>query len=263
MAEYAGRGDPRVILPLLWGRTTPAARGPRPKVSAAEIVATAVKVADAEGLDAVSMRRVAQELGRSTMSLYSHVPGKAELLDLMIDAVLAEQPTVAALDGDWRAALEATAREAVAFYQRHPWVLQVAGGRSVSGPHELDGYEAVLRVLAHAGLRGTQLTRAASAFDVVVRGGARGVVEARAAGDVTGVSDDDWWTDRGPLLDEILSEVGPQRYPTLMTAGAEGGYDQSDREPDDATPYLEREALDAFAFALARFLDGLEAHLAR
>ena len=73
-------------LDLLWGRRERGKRGPRAGLSADAIVAAAVRVADAEGLEAVSMARVAKELGFTTMSLYRHVSGKDELLQMMWDA---------------------------------------------------------------------------------------------------------------------------------------------------------------------------------
>ncbi|MFP5371046.1 MAG: TetR/AcrR family transcriptional regulator, partial [Actinomycetes bacterium] len=77
---------------LLWGApgSSAARRGGRSALDAGRIVAAAVALADAEGLSAVSMRRVAAEVGVPTMTLYGHLPGKGELVDLMLDAVLGE-----------------------------------------------------------------------------------------------------------------------------------------------------------------------------
>src|SRR5689334_25423292 len=75
---------------LLWGTREPPTRGPKPGLELGGIVAAAIKLADAQGLGELSMRKVAQELGVGTMSLYRYVPGKAELLDLMLDAVYGE-----------------------------------------------------------------------------------------------------------------------------------------------------------------------------
>jgi AcrR family transcriptional regulator len=263
MTEYAGRGDVEKTMALLWGRTRAGGRGPRPGLSVADVVAAAVALADAEGLAAVSMRRVGERLGRSAMSLYSYVPGKAELVDLMLDAVLGEQPATYDLAAGWRAAVEAATRDAWDFYVRHPWALQVAGGRAVLGPNELDRYEELLRVLTASGLSGLDAGRAAAAVDAFVRGAARTYADSHAAEAATGVSDDEWWSERAPLLDEIMATEGPTRYPTITALAAEGVYEQPDRAPDDATPYLEREALDAFEFGLQLLLDGLEAHATR
>ncbi|WP_381155801.1 TetR/AcrR family transcriptional regulator [Streptomyces iranensis] len=79
-------------------------------------------MADAQGLAAVSMRRIAARLGCTTMSLYRYVPGKAELLDLMTDAVMGEVPPADAAPGDWRTRLELSARADWGLYHRHPWI---------------------------------------------------------------------------------------------------------------------------------------------
>lgn len=263
VTEYAGRGDVEKTMALLWGRARSTGRGPRPGLTVADVVAAAVTIADAEGLAALSMRKVGERLGRSAMSLYSYVPGKAELVDLMLDTVLGERPTRYDLGAGWRPALEAATRDAWEFYGRHPWALQVAGGRAVLGPNELDRYEELLRVLTASGLSALDAGRAASAVDAFVRGAARTYADSRAAESTTGVSDDEWWSERAPLLDEIMAEQGPTRYPTITALAAEGVYEQPDRAPDDTTPYLEREALDAFEFGLQLLLDGLEAHATR
>src|ERR671915_993295 len=106
MTEYTGRGDPARSMALLWGIQKPPTRGPKPGLQVERIVEAAIRVADAEGLAALSMRRVAGELGVGTMSLYTYVPGKAELLDVMLDTVLAEQARPDEAAGGWRAGLE-------------------------------------------------------------------------------------------------------------------------------------------------------------
>ena len=79
-------------LSLLWRETEPPRRGPRPRHSVDDVVEAAIAIADADGLDAVTMRAVAERLGISPMSLYTYVPGKAELLDLMLDAIYLAMP---------------------------------------------------------------------------------------------------------------------------------------------------------------------------
>src|SRR5207253_2790191 len=108
--EYTGRGDPAKSLELLWGLRSRPTRGPKPALTIEQIVAAAVGIADTEGLVAMSMRRVADELGVGAMTLYRYVPGKAELLDVMLDSVYGEMSR-REVDGDWRAKLDAVARE--------------------------------------------------------------------------------------------------------------------------------------------------------
>jgi AcrR family transcriptional regulator len=258
MTEYAGRGDPRRSMTLLWGMADVPGRGPKPGLSVAGVAAAAVEVADAEGLGALSMRRVAERLGKSPMSLYTYVPGKAELLDLMLDHVLAELPKEYPTEGGWRAAVESSARTAWDFYQRHPWVLQVSGARAALGPHEFDFYESQVRLFDGLALNAVEIARSAGVVMSFVRGSAKAVSDARAAEQATGISDDDWWNARSPFLDELPDGLWSERYPTLTRLNAEHAFDQLDR-PDDDTPYLVQEALDTFEFGLQRLLDGLEA----
>jgi AcrR family transcriptional regulator len=106
---------------VIWARPERAGRGPRPAYSRADIAATAVRIADAEGLDAVSMRHVAAALGCGTMSLYNYVPRKEDLHELMFDAISAEHD-LAEPSGDWRADMLRLARDTRALMHRHPWV---------------------------------------------------------------------------------------------------------------------------------------------
>src|SRR5215218_9985909 len=125
--EYSGRGDPARSMALLWGTQKPPTRGPKHRLSV------------------------------GAMSLYTYVPGKAELLDVMLDTVLGE---LAAPDGGaegWRAKLELSAREHWALYHRHPWVLQVSGARALLGPNETAQFEATLRAVSGVGLTGKEM----------------------------------------------------------------------------------------------------------
>ncbi|MFE4593428.1 TetR/AcrR family transcriptional regulator [Streptomyces laurentii] len=117
----AGRpAEPEVI----WARPERTGRGPKPAYSRGDIAAAAVRIADAEGIDAASMRRVAAELGCGTMSLYNYVPRKEDLYELMVDAVSAEYD-LGEPSGDWRADMTVIARQSRAIMYRHPWVTRV------------------------------------------------------------------------------------------------------------------------------------------
>jgi AcrR family transcriptional regulator len=116
-----------------------------------EIVRAAVKVADAEGSQAISMRRIARELNAGAMSLYWHVSSKDELLDLMLDAVEGEQRFPGAT-GDWRADLTAMARTQRTVLHRHQWLMDFIGGRPPLGPNTLRNLERSLAVIDKLGL---------------------------------------------------------------------------------------------------------------
>ncbi|MGW4231449.1 TetR/AcrR family transcriptional regulator [Streptomyces sp. NPDC004980] len=107
---------------VIWARPERAGRGPKPAFSRADIAAAAVRIADEEGLDAVSMRKVAAELGCGTMSLYNYVPRKEDLYELMFDAVSAGYDLPEKPSGDWRADILALAHQARAMMHRHTWV---------------------------------------------------------------------------------------------------------------------------------------------
>src|SRR5258706_15326925 len=89
--EFTGGGDLGRSIALLWGVPGPVRRGPKPSRTVDEVVQAAIALADTEGLAAFSIRRVAEALGLSAMALYTYVPSKAELLDLMFDRVAAER----------------------------------------------------------------------------------------------------------------------------------------------------------------------------
>lgn len=255
MAEYSGRGDPERSMALLWGGQRPPTRGPKPALSVERIVSAAIAVADAEGLAALSMRRIADALGVGTMSLYTYVPGKAELLDVMLDTVVGEVRMPDQVDAGWRTRLEARAREDLALYRRHPWVLQVSGARAVLGPNETALFEASLGTVAGIGLTAREMVLVVSLIAGYARGAAQGVVDAAQAEQQTGVSDDDWWAAREPVFDRYFDV---ERFPLLVEMHGAGAF-----EPiDSATDYNLGQALDSFDFGLHRVLDGITAFVA-
>lgn len=255
--EYVGRGDPARSMELLWGRAARGSRGPRQASDLEAVVRAAIELADAEGLDAVSMRRVADRLGMGTMSLYTYVPGKGELLDLMLDTVYGERVTEKLPGGaSLRGQLEALSRAQWAFHERHPWTLSIASGRSVLGPNELDSYQSSLAVVADLGLPARDAVAIVDALSQFVRGAARDAAEASSAERVTGVSEEDWWTPRDAILTE---EWSTERFAVLDRLARGGGF----AVPDDTANYNVRFILDDFEFGLQRLLDGIEAFVGR
>lgn len=129
----------------VWARPEPGAR--RARLTREEIAQAALQIADADGIDALSMRRVATELGVGTMSLYYYVQTKAELLDLMHDTMMGEVVVPdSELPGDWRAALETIARRALAGIRRHPWSL--GGLPTMPGPNAIRHFEQSLAAVS-------------------------------------------------------------------------------------------------------------------
>ena len=262
--EYAGRGDPRRSLDLLWGDGPRPTRGPKPGTDVASIVAAAIALADVEGLDGLSMRRVAERLGVGTMSLYTYVSSKAELLDLMLDAVYGEQARAirvsttsdpedpeSTLTVDWRRGLGAVAQSAWDLYHRHRWIFQMAHSRPVLGPNELRVQDASLRVLDGTALPGREQVAIVDLVLIFVGGAARTAVEAAQAPAATGQTDDEWWLERVRILSEKIGDGAA--FPTVTRVSEAGGFDVS----DDGDPYTLAFALEDYRYGLDRVLDGI------
>lgn len=232
---------------LLWGIEKRPTRGPKPGLSVRRIVGAAISIADEEGLEALSMRRVADRLGVGAMSLYTYVPGKAELIDVMLDTVLGEMGGSNEAAGGWREGLEEVARENWALLRRHPWILQVAAtSRPPLGPNVISKYDRELRVLEGIGLTDVEMDSVLTLILEYVQGAARDAVGASQAERRTGMTDYEWWSANAPLLDEVFDA---ERYPTASRVGTAaaaaygGAYD-----PEHA-----------FEFGLQRVLDGIGA----
>ncbi|MBM9624305.1 TetR/AcrR family transcriptional regulator [Streptomyces zhihengii] len=138
----------------LWLRPTEPRKGRRPSFGREAIIAAAVTLADAEGLDVVTMRRVAAEVGAGVMSLYSYVPDKETLLELMVDHVCGELTVTDPPSGDWRTDLKTVARLQRAHMLSHAWLPAALFTRRVPGPNTLAFLEHVLAVLRPTGLDG-------------------------------------------------------------------------------------------------------------
>lgn len=205
-------------------------------------MAAAIELADAEGLGAVSMSRVAATLGFTTMSLYRHVHNKEELVLLMQDAALGAPPASGDAVG-WRAELEWWAWEALARLRAHPWILQtIAMFGPPATPNQLSWLERGLAALGE-----TPLTEAEKLSTMLL-------IDAHMFSDlqfaafntpssIEAMSDDSYRT----LLARVLD---PQRFPALLRAVEGGAFDSGD------DPTADRDT--TFAFGLARILDGVE-----
>ncbi|MFB9182052.1 TetR/AcrR family transcriptional regulator [Dactylosporangium sucinum] len=132
----------------IWARPDRGTRGPQPEHSRAELAAAAMRLADAGGLEAATMRAVAGELGTAAASLYRYLSSRDDLLDLMVDAALGELDLTDPPSGDWLEGLVALAHQQLALYRRHPWLLQAAMRRGAYGPRAMDYFEHCLRTMA-------------------------------------------------------------------------------------------------------------------
>ncbi|MEV7186054.1 TetR/AcrR family transcriptional regulator C-terminal domain-containing protein [Kitasatospora sp. NPDC093102] len=221
---------------LLWGPPAKPTRGPKPALSLERIAAAGVEVADAEGLGAVSMQKVAGQLDFTKMSLYRYVPGKAELIALMVESAV-DTPPVAPEGTGWREQLTVWAHRLAESFARHPWLLDATVGARALGPKELAWLEQVVAALDGHGLTGPERMDAA----VLLTGHVRGIAaQSRAAGPA------------GNPEAELLAALGTvvqehaDRFPAVAAAMSDpGGRDQ------------------ALEFGLERILDGLAALIER
>ena len=245
--EYSGSGDPRRTIELLWG-VRRHRRGPRPSLSGEEIVAKAIELADRDGLGGLSMRRLADELGITAMSLYGYVPSKAELLDVMADRAYGEITARGDPAAPWQSRLAVLAQQHWALLLSHPWLLHIAASRPLLGPNVTALYDAELAAVDGLGLTDIDLDLIVSLLDDYVRGAARGAAEAADAHARTGMSDQQWWEAYGPLLAEVLD---PARYPTAVRVGSAAGAEYGTAH-DPAR---------SFRFGLRRIIDGIDAFI--
>ncbi|WP_283136492.1 TetR/AcrR family transcriptional regulator [Rhizohabitans arisaemae] len=153
--------DEQITIWMRPERTERTGPGRRPGYSREQITRTAVRIADAEGLEAATMRRIAAELGTGAMSLYRYVPNRDDLIDLMIDAVAAETDLPDRPTGDWRADLSLVAHRVRAAGLAHPWYVALAGRRPTLGPGQLRVQEFALAALDGFGLDIDRITVAA------------------------------------------------------------------------------------------------------
>ncbi|HEY3868555.1 MAG TPA: TetR/AcrR family transcriptional regulator [Actinocrinis sp.] len=247
-AQYSGSGDPRRTIELLWGVPQRPRRGPKPRLSIDRIAEVATRLADEAGLAGVSLRRVAEELDVTPMSLYGYVPGKAELLDLIADRAYGElsepAPRSGRAEAGWRARLETAAREGWKLYLAHPWLLQIATSRPLLGPNLTAKYERELRTVDRLGLNDVEMDLVVGLVDDYVHGAARTAVEATQAEARTGMSDQQWWEAYGPLLGRV---VDPDRYPVAIRVGSAAGAEYG----------AAHDPARSFEFGLQRVLDGI------
>lgn len=217
-------------------------RGRRQGLSVTRVVEAAIALADAEGLDAVSMRRVAQELGVVPMTLYTYVPDKSALLDLMLDRTYVDMPHAETGGRPWRERLAAIAEENRALFERHPWAATRPASRPPLGPGLAAKYEHELRAFDGLGLDEVETDSALTFLLGFVQSSARAAADHRAAAE--GQSDEQWWAENGPVLARVFT---PETYPTATRIGAAAGEALGGAVNADH----------AYGFGLERVLDGL------
>ncbi|MFE9749023.1 TetR/AcrR family transcriptional regulator [Saccharothrix saharensis] len=250
MATRDNKGpDLQRSLKLLWAGHSRGQRGPRPKLTVAQIADAAIRIADADGLEALSMQRIAAELGYSTMSIYNHIPSKDVLLEVVADIAAGHPPELDSTK-DFRHTVRQWVGALWAGFQTRPWLLRVPLDHAPIGPNQLAWLDRLLQPLLTAGLVGAEARAAALHLTAVVRGTAQisiDMTSARQTADGSPHSD----TELAHALAELID---PNDYPALTAVHA------AETAGDDHGPErIDGEALPIeLSFGVDRFLDGVE-----
>jgi AcrR family transcriptional regulator len=230
--------DPVTVAELLWRSGTAPAKPERARLGVDSIVASALSIADAEGLDAVSMQRVASELGYTPMALYRHVPSKAHLVAAMTDTAYGTPPAPTGRRRSWRTEVEAWVTAVWQLYERHPWLVNTPTTTAPLGPNALAWTEALLDPLARSGLSGEHLLGTATFVSSAVRDLARisGELDPAAAA----------------RYGEVLAErLDPRQFPIMAALTANATFD----DDQGVAPMV--------WFGLRRLMDGIDAYVKR
>ena len=233
-------------LDLLWGRRERGKKGPKPGLTLDAIVAAAMKVADAEGLGAVSMARVASELGFTTMSLYRYVNSKDELLQLLWNASATGVPEITGID--WRSRVESWATAQRSLLSQRRWILEMPMPAPPAGPNSLAWLEQGMQAFDGTGLTDDEKLGVLGMVSLYTLGEARMAADGELAEAAGEQSLDFAWLLRA-LVDEAT-------YPSLHRAAWSGDID-SDPSQDDAA------ADPTFGFGLGLILDGVQVMIDR
>ncbi|MCP3102497.1 TetR/AcrR family transcriptional regulator C-terminal domain-containing protein [Myxococcus sp. K15C18031901] len=195
---------------LVWERPEPASRPAPEPLSREQIVRAAIALADADGLAAVSLRKVGASLDAGPMRLYGYLSSKEELLELMVDAVYGEMASEGPLTGDWRRALSAMAQRTRRAAKRHAWFIDLLGGRPHLGPHVLAHVEATFAALSGApGFEHIDsVMLAVGTVDAYVLGALRN----EASKLERGMNQAEWEAVSGPYIQRMISTG---RFPML------------------------------------------------
>ena len=248
MDEGNGTGLPESV-ELAWGLRERPGKGPRRALTLEGIIEAAVRVGSAEGLEGVSMSRVAAELGVSTMALYRYVPSKNDLLTLMADQVMGGPPELPGPEAGWREALTAWVHALRAALRRHAWLLRVPITGPPVMPNNVLWMEAGLRAMRGMDLPSGQRISALILLSNFVRAEVILSHDLESAFRESGTSEEEVISDYGAMLSRL---AGSDRFPELAAIVAEGVFSGETGEPDED-----------FTFGLEVLLDGLEALVRR
>lgn len=238
---------------IAWGLDERARRGDRAGLSLERITRAAIAIADTGGLGAISMARVAAELGFTTMSLYRHVESKDQLLTLMVDAATGPAPKTRSQGDDWRTGLTIWVRALKEIYLAHPWIIDISIIGPPLLPNQLDWMDWALAILRSTPLAPAEQLSTLLLISGYVRNEVRLVADIERGRAPSGRSaqDEDERYSRA-----LAALVPPDRMPALHALVTTGLFTTT------MTPEVEDDVY-FFEFGLERILDGLEHHMRR
>ncbi|CAM3350800.1 TetR/AcrR family transcriptional regulator [Kibdelosporangium persicum] len=247
-AERNGRAGQVTSMELLWGDRAQPSRGPRPGLSVEKIATTAIEIADEEGLDALSMQRIASKLDYSAMSLYRYIPGKDQLIDVIYDTALGQPP--ADLGEDWRSGVSAWVRGMLSVYAQHPWLLRISVSNPPLGPNQLTWFNSLLELVSDIGLAEDEMVHLVMFATCAVRDLARVSTELAQGQQRSGGSVEEMGEGYALAMKRFVDDT---RFHALAKVVSAGTFEPSD------TPY--NEIMPSLDFGLQRLLDGVESYV--
>ncbi|MEV4008932.1 TetR/AcrR family transcriptional regulator [Nonomuraea angiospora] len=222
----------------IWMRPERPARGPKPVYSRAQITEAAVRIADAEGLEAATMRRIAAEIGAGAMSLYRYVPSRENLVELMADRVMGEIDVTGMPSGDWRADLTRYAEGLRTMWLRHPWIATVQRSLPSFGPNQLLLIERLMGVL-DAFVSIDENLGLIAMLNSYIEGTVREEISSAREVRRSGLSESEWMARSGPYVDRLVKSGEYPIFTKIVMAARQ--------------PHLSRD--DQFRYGLQRVLD--------
>lgn len=232
---------------IIWMRPARGARGPEPSHDREAIARIAIEIADREGIEAVSMRRIATAIGSGTSSLYRYFARKDDLLNLMVDSALG--PGALNPSGDWRADFSAIGLATRQTFLAHRWMVTALAGRPTLGPNRLKRLEATLGLLEEHGLSARERLVLVDTLISYVRGFVASEIADDIAIGTSGLSAEQWRADQAAYAASITGSGAYPRTTALFEESREGDGDAIQDQ--------------SFAAGLELILDGIAAKLAR
>ena len=230
---------------LLWDDRTLPTRGPKTAMSPQRVVASAMAIADVQGLQAVTMHAVASRLGLSTMAIYRYFPSKETLYDAIVDAGMGLPPRPASPRVSWRRGVTRWAHAKRAMLCARPWLAELPFVAAPHGPNWLSWLEAIADPLSRTGLSAADIGQMISVVDGYTRGASDTSISlARAR--ARGISDAEWGAAVGADLGRAIGDPRFPKFAAIITT------------PSEEKPRTMEESFD---FGLQRLLDGIERYV--